>query len=632
MKQFLFILILLLIYTPLYAGRLAGESSPYLRAHDHNPVDWYPYSDEAFDTARRQNKPIFISIGFSTCHWCHVMERESFMSDTTAALINKYFISIKVDREERPDIDSHYQQIYKKLKGKSGGWPLSAFITPDKKLIYIDGYIPKEDNGRKKGFAEIVTFLTNDSPQIEVADEKRIIASFISRDLALEYLLAGLDTKYGGFGQYPKFPSTSPIRLAYSLNSSSSAEIVEKTLDGMYYSGLYDHVEGGFFRYSVDKMWHIPHFEKMLYTNAELIGAYALGYLLTKKDVYKRVISGVVNNIEYRFGHDGLFYSASNADSEGGEGAYYMYSYSDTETFSREMRSYLDISEFGNFEDGINHIRLTSAEAPAGINRALLTLRVIRESREYPFIDRKIINSWNSLYVKNLFIASAVDKRYLSVAERALNRLYDKFVVNGKVYHSYLEGYGLSKTDQFEDYAYLSDALLTGYRYTFKQKYFDNAEKLAKKAVELFYKGGRFSLSVGLPESSADYDDKYITSPASVMVSVLSDLSAMGKADYRVIVDEILADAEVLDYKNSELINQKLKSAYGVVILKSSRENLLREMDRISAAALPYTVLQVQKTDQFLACTEEKCFAFSTDINDVIEKIYTYRNMLRIGE
>lgn len=521
------------------ANRLEQESSPYLLQHAYNPVDWYPWGTEAFEKAKEENKPILVSIGYSTCHWCHVMERESFENESVAAFMNANFINIKVDREERPDIDSIYMEAVQLVTGGHGGWPLNCFLLPDKRPFFGGTYFPPRPvQGRpawpqvlqniNKAFQErphevvgqadkLMDYLTKAEGQFveelqDLGEGEKIISN---DDLEETYyaLREGFDRAEGGFGNAPKFPSTMALR--YCLNyyhHSKQMEAMEQlqlSLDAMIYGGIYDQIRGGFARYTVDREWLIPHFEKMLYDNALLIGLLADSYKLTRKPLYKEAIQETTAWLEAEMlSNEGGFYSALDADSEGEEGKFYIWSKAEVNealaNFSEEDRmhytAFYDISEEGNWEGKNILRRKQSLEGYAQaqelnqeeFQNKLKTMNAVllkeRAERIRPGCDDKIILSWNALcctaYCKAF--QALGDLHYLEVAQANMDFLLDKFnPEDNQLKHTYKDG--VAKYDAFlDDYALLIEALLALYESTFELKYLEQANELMQYTLNSF--------------------------------------------------------------------------------------------------------------------------------------------------
>jgi len=430
-------------------NRLIGEKSPYLLQHAYNPVDWYPWSEEAFSRAKTEDKPIFLSIGYSTCHWCHVMERESFEDEEVAELLNRDFVAIKVDREERPDIDHIYMEVCQGLTG-SGGWPLTIIMTPEKKPFFAATYIPKSNRQGMKGLMAILPQISRlwreERQSVEESGDK--IDQWLRReegsatgevepeifDQAFAYFKKAFDPQYGGFGSQPKFPT--PHNLYFLLRyykrsqNPQALEMAEKTLVGMYRGGIYDHIGCGFARYSTDRRWLAPHFEKMLYDNALLALAYLEAYQLTHKELYARVARGIFAYVlRDMTSPEGGFYSAEDADSAGEEGLFYLWTPQEIMAILGEQdgadfcRVY-GITDKGNFEGRSIANLLESLPEEDEIKRLedwQQRLFQERGKRVHPHKDDKILTAWNGMMIAALAFASRVldEPIYLGAAEQA---------------------------------------------------------------------------------------------------------------------------------------------------------------------------------------------------------------------
>ena len=358
-----------------HTNLLINSTSPYLLQHAHNPVDWYPWSQEALDLAKKLNKPILLSVGYSACHWCHVMEKESFENEEIAKLMNEFYVNIKVDREERPDVDEAYMSATQVMNQGQGGWPMTVFLTPDLKPFFAGTYFPPQDAYGRPGFPTLLSSLAemwhkDQEKLVSQADKivdhlnsahnenSKVNSNFLNN--ALSHWNSNFDKKWGGFGQAPKFPNSGAILHLlndYNINDNqTSLYSAVKTLDSMFQGGIYDHVGGGFARYSVDEKWLVPHFEKMLYDNAQLMEAYLVGYQLTKNEDYLTVISQILEWLkDEMIDENGGFYSSMDADSEGVEGKYYVWNPEEienvlSETDAKIFNQYYDISKTGNWE------------------------------------------------------------------------------------------------------------------------------------------------------------------------------------------------------------------------------------------------------------------------------------------
>jgi uncharacterized protein YyaL (SSP411 family) len=523
------------------ANRLISEKSLYLRQHAHNPVDWYPWGEEAFQAATREDRPVFLSIGYSTCHWCHVMARESFMDQEVADLMNRTFICIKVDREERPDIDQIYMKAALAMTGR-GGWPLSIIMTADKKPFFAATYIPKRGSLGQAGMMEIIPKIgelwqvsrdellgsadqildhlkrgrVQPSPQDGAVDDKAVDESLLKK--GYDALASVYDPQNGGFGGAPKFPS--PHNLLFLLRywkrskDAFALQMVEDTLQAMRMGGIFDHLGGGFHRYSTDGGWRVPHFEKMLYDQAMMAMAYTEAYQATGKEEYSRTVREVLEYVlRDMTSSDGGFFSAEDADSEGEEGAYYLWRAEelkevlDREEFSLLIRLF-DIYESGNFEDGRNILiaRSTFKDAASvlGISESELRGRwesmrarmlAVREKRVHPQKDDKILADWNGLMIAALAKASQALGRpeYANAAARAADFILDNMrTEKGRLLHSYREGAAISGC--LDDYAFLIWGLIDLYETVFEVKYLRASVELTWTMIEHFWDKGQGGL------------------------------------------------------------------------------------------------------------------------------------------
>ena len=514
-------------------NRLVFTSSPYLLQHARNPVDWYPWGDEAFAEARREDKPIFLSIGYSTCHWCHVMEHESFEDAEVAAFLNAHFVAIKVDREERPDIDQIYMTVCQAMTG-SGGWPLSIFMTPDKQPFYAGTYFPKEDRFGRPGFIRLMHSLN----EAWGNDRKKVLSVGSQINAQLLRAMGGkqgqlqpdilmqaerqfahsYDEVFGGFGQAPKFPMAHTLSFLLRRfdvsNNASLRDMVENTLLRMYRGGLWDHVGGGFTRYSTDRKWLVPHFEKMLYDNALLLSAYIDAYLVTGNIEYRRIAGEIITYIRRDMTDTrGGFYSAENADSEGEEGKFYVFSYSEFidivgAKHGELAAEYFGIEKAGNWEGkNIPHIAVdpedwrqrhghTEAEAASIIESVKRSLFSARAKRIHPSLDDKILTSWNGLMISSLARAGQAmnDDDVVTMARNAADFLLDTMIAdNGTLLHRYRAGKaGIPAF--LEDYAFFVWGLIDLYEATFDTRFLQEAVRLNTLMLQKFSDGNNGGL------------------------------------------------------------------------------------------------------------------------------------------
>lgn len=516
-------------------NHLQDETSPYLLQHAHNPVDWYPWGTEALEKAKTENKPLLVSIGYSACHWCHVMEAESFENTDVARVQNELFINIKIDREERPDLDEIYMNAVQALTGR-GGWPLHVFLTPDLKPFFGGTYFPPQD---RYGIPSWLTVLKrvsdfyHDSKEELAHTERELFLHLQKMNTAagsgdanlspepiircVEQLKKSFDLTWGGFGPPPKFPHVLDIQLLLQRHRKNHDEAALSTavitLERMARGGMYDQLAGGFHRYSTDEKWLIPHFEKMLYDNALLMNAYVDGYLATKNPYFKNIVLEIATYIQREMTHAcGAFYAAQDADSEGEEGRYFVWTPAQIEVVlgmadARIFCAYFDVTPQGNFESGASVLwipeALDSVAARLGLSSETVLktvtagrdqLREARQKRVAPQTDKKIILSWNALMVGALARAShhLKLKELYDQARRAADFIFEHMVKEGIFYHTHTmgmstEGQGHVKIPGFlDDYAYLTRALLELFQASGDNIWKDRAIFLQEKTHEEF--------------------------------------------------------------------------------------------------------------------------------------------------
>ena len=548
-------------------NRLANEKSPYLLQHAHNPVDWYPWGEEAFAKAKEEDKPIFLSIGYSTCHWCHVMERESFEDSEVAAELNKGFVAVKVDREERPDIDHVYMTVCQALTGQ-GGWPLTVIMTPEKKPFFAGTYFPKSGRHGMPGLIEILQQVAGvwekkRGKLVQSGDEITQVlnsGAFSGKpgelsddvsDQAFNQLFRRFDSTYGGFGRAPKFPSphnlTFLLRYYHVHRNKEALEMVEKTLEQMYKGGIFDHIGFGFSRYSTDQKWLVPHFEKMLYDNAVLAIAYLESYQLTKKEVYRKVAEKIFSYVlRDMTSPQGGFYSAEDADSEGEEGRFYIWDPEEIKEILGDEKGdfycrLYDITEHGNFE-GKNipnligrNLNEISAEEQSLAEECREELFRAREKRVHPYKDDKILTAWNALMIVALALGSRIlrDDDYLKAADKALkfisNNLVDR---DGRLLARYRDGEAAYPA-YLDDHAFLVWALLEMYETSYEPEYLKQAVSINGAMLELFWddeNGGLYMTgkeALELPARPKEVYDGALPSGNSVAAHNLLRLAAL---------------------------------------------------------------------------------------------------------
>jgi uncharacterized protein YyaL (SSP411 family) len=539
-------------------NRLAQETSPYLLQHAENPVDWYPWGDEALSRAREEDRPLLVSIGYSACHWCHVMERESFEDPEVAQLMNERFVCVKVDREERPDVDAIYMDALQAMTG-SGGWPLNAFVRPDGIPFYAGTYFPPQPRPGLPSWSQIVVGVAQaweqQRDEIEAASQTilprlqgaaaleapggEIAADGL--DAAVAALRRGYDGVHGGWGGAPKFPQASVIEF---LLAHGEREMALHTLRRMAAGGMYDQVGGGFARYSVDATWLVPHFEKMLYDNALLARAYLHAFQATREPLFARVATETLDfALRELRQEEGAFASALDADSEGVEGKFYVWTLEELrEALPAELADvaieHFGASEAGNFEG--SNILVRATPDPPGIGEIKARLLEVRERRVRPGLDDKRLTSWNALMISALADAGAVLERpdYVDAAVAAaafvVERMRD---ADGRLLRTYNRGTAKLPA-HLEDHAFLLEALLTLYEATFDVRWFVAAREIADETIEHFVdkeRGGFFAVASdhGLIARRKELEDAPIPSGASSAAFGLLRFAALtGEARY----------------------------------------------------------------------------------------------------
>ncbi len=513
---------------PQPANRLLHETSPYLRQHAHNPVDWYPWGPEALQRARQVNRPIFLSIGYSACHWCHVMEHESFEDREIARILNERFVSIKVDREERPDLDQIYMTAVQLLTGQ-GGWPMSVFLTPEGKPFYGGTYFPPEDRYGRPGFKRLLLALAEAwhnraeeltegagqiTEHIRQATQVRPGAGELRPELirqAVELLGRAFDPRHGGFGQAPKFPHATEMRLLLRawmrFGDEEALNMARVTLDRMARGGMYDQLGGGFHRYSTDDRWLVPHFEKMLYDNALLSAAYLEAYQATGDAAFRETAEETLAYVRREMtSPEGPFYSSQDADSEGVEGKFFVWSAAEIEQVlgkeKGEVFKYVyDVSAEGNWEEhNILNRPKTYSQCAALLNRSETELRgelrdaqakllAVRDRRVRPGRDEKVLTAWNGLMIAAFAQASQAteDPGYADTAVRAADFILRRMrTADGRLLRTYSSGSEPKLNAYLEDYAFLIDALVSLYEATFTPRWIEEALRLADVMREQF--------------------------------------------------------------------------------------------------------------------------------------------------
>jgi uncharacterized protein YyaL (SSP411 family) len=568
-------------------NRLAREKSPYLLQHQHNPVDWFPWGGEAFGRARQEDKPIFLSIGYSTCHWCHVMERESFEDPAIAAFLNAHFVSIKVDREERPDVDKIYMTTAQAMTGQ-GGWPLNCFLTPDLKPFYAGTYFPPDGKFGRPGFLNILRQIarlwqsSRGKVLASAEDLHRQLQAFVVPqpgggplaprllDDAAAKFKQEYDPQHGGFGGAPKFPRPSLPAFLLSrglrANDAEAVKMVLHTCDAMAAGGLRDQLGGGFARYAVDAQWLVPHFEKMLYDNAQLVNLYLDAYLVSGQARHAEVARGILAYVLRDMTHPrGGFFSAEDADSEGKEGKFYCWTTAELaqlltpDEFQAASR-YFGLTEHGNFTDhsdprplaGQNVLRVADPHLPPAALKCLDSARKkmfdARSRRVRPHLDDKILASWNGMMLGALARAAAVlgDETYRAAAEKNLAFLREELWDGQTLYHRWRDGQR-DTVQLLRAYAEMLAGTLDLYETTVEPAHLDFALALAAALLARFYDprdGGFFESAAGAGDlilrAKEDYDGAEPSGNSVAALALLRLAAITGRAEFKEAAEKTL--------------------------------------------------------------------------------------------
>ncbi len=660
-------------------NRLADEQSPYLLQHAENPVNWYPWDEDAFETARELNRPIFLSIGYSTCHWCHVMEHESFEDEEVARLLNDNFIAIKVDREEMPEIDHLYMSVCQAMTG-SGGWPLTIVMTPDKQPFFAGTYFPKNGRYGRTGMLQLLPALADawknrpEDVSKTVGQIKNYLENSIPNTLGAELdesihertfntLRDRFDEQEGGFGQAPKFPS--PHNLIYLLRyyhfskDSSALAMVEKTLKAIRRGGIFDQLGFGFHRYSTDRNWLLPHFEKMLYDQALLALAYLEAYQLTENDEYGRSAEEIFTYVQRDMtAPEGGFYSAEDADSEGQEGKFYIWKKSEIieilgDQDGEKFCNVFQVKDEGNFHpeagnsaEAGNILHLSSEKSSVNdefIESSRKKLFAVREKRIHPFKDDKILTDWNGLMLAALARGAIVldNTEYGKAAEKAIAFISKKMTgKNGRLYKRYRNG--LAGLDaHLDDYAFLIWGLLEFYEYSFNPEYLSQALKLARIMKTEFLDGtsGGFFLGSSqaekLPVRSKIGYDGAIPSGNSVAAMVLQKLGRItGETEWLLLADNtIRVFANAIDRYPAgfaHLLTAHLFEADNpkeiVIVLDKNSQHLPEIVNEIRAIYTPAKVLLLKQPDSGKTLAQIAPWTTTQSAMDNRPTVYVCRN------
>ncbi len=654
------------------SNRLIHTTSPYLLQHAYNPVDWFPWGNEALQKAKQEDKPILVSIGYSACHWCHVMERESFEKNDVAQVMNEYFVCIKVDREERPDIDQVYMEAVQAL-GVNGGWPLNVFLTPDQKPFFGGTYFSSPTwvqvlNNINKAFIANRDKIEDTAEELRLhllkSDVERfkqsVSTSELNTDLTLLFqnIEKRFDAQLGGINKAPKFvmPTIWLWLLRYhAINKNKGAlNMVNLTLTKMAQGGLYDQLAGGFARYSVDAEWFAPHFEKMLYDNAQLMSLYSEAFSITKSERYKEIVYETFHWLSNEMTDDeGGFYSALDADSEGVEGKFYCWTYSELkEVFGDEtddVVKYFQATPEGNWEHGMNILIDTHEDPNESIKSIKQKLLHARSKRIRPGLDDKILTGWNAMMIQGLADAYKTfsDDGFLQLAQKNISFLETHLIDNGKVFRTY-KGKRSDTEGFLEDYAFLIQAYTSLYQVTFNEDWLRKAEQWCNYAMNNFYDEveGYFHFNSNTAEQliarKKDIMDNVIPSSNSVMARNLYRLGILlDREDWKTIsttmVSQLISliESEPSYMSNWGILLAEMKSGFAEVVMVGNEADEKRK--ELHRHYLPFALTLGTKTKSTLpllegreakdektmiyVCFNKTCKLPTAQINEALDQI-----------
>jgi uncharacterized protein len=638
--------------SPKYTNALIHASSPYLLQHAHNPVNWVEWSEETLQRAKNEDKMILVSIGYSACHWCHVMEHESFENEEVAELMNQHFICIKIDREERPDIDQIYMDAVQLLTGR-GGWPLNCFALPDGRPLHGGTYFPIEQwkktlqsiadfyQTRKEEAFQYAAELTSGINKLDhIIPVENAEIKLETIDKAVENWSKNFDLIYGGYNWAPKFPM--PNNWAFYLqyykqsNNPMYLDAVIKTLDGMANGGIFDQIEGGFARYSTDLYWKAPHFEKMLYDNGQLIGLYANAYQLTKNNLYKDIVYKTHQFLHHELTHEtGLFYSALDADSEGVEGKYYIWTRQELVSILGDdeplFSIYYSVDAYGNWEHGANILYKTRSqdelekltgktiiEIEQIIEKCNTLLLLERNKKTKPGLDDKVITSWNALMISGYCEAFKAfgEKEFYTAAQKALDSILQHLWTDKTLYRIYKNG-KISIPGFAEDYACLTKALIDFYQISFDEKYLIKANELMELSITYFYSEEKklfyfkSNTDAALIARKLDLTDDVIPSANSIFGHCLQALSFyFSNNHYEKMVDDMLLLVQqkfaktTSSYTNwMQLSLNKIQGVRQIVIAGPEAKNYFAQLNQ---NYLPNTLFALAAEQSVISLVKDK--------------------------
>ena len=607
-------------------------------------IDWFAWSDEVFSSAKEDNKLVFVSIDDVDCHWSYAMQEESFENDAISTILNRDYIAITINREDISSMSDELKKSINSLVKNASSYPINIILTPNKEILFLKNYVPNKDSYGEKGLSSVlpnmIKIYRNDKKKLaklikrNLKIEKPDIDGDLERDF-VEMMMARYDKKYKGFGEGRKYPLSSHLNLLYDIymltGDKDAFKMVDESLTAMANGGIYDQIDGGFFRYSTNQDWTTPNFEKTLYTTALVLPLYTKMYIVTKNPLYKKVVVESIAEIDKRLLDDGLYWAVSESYSNGLEGGYYTYSEQKLKkVFKKENFSddeIKNIFEYFGIVNGNNNLFIKSGvKKPKKYNKIMKIFKEIRSKRKYSKIDKNIILSWNALMIKAKVIASIFNKKYLAEVDFTLKRLRETFYVKDKLYNHTIGKKIPTVPALFEDYSLYIDALLEVFQYTFNENYINFATVLSAKAKKKFYINMIWYKDKPKARLNSKYENRYYTTALSKHFHNLLTMSSLNYSRVSLYnTRELLKDEtpSILEdiFQSPEALKALIRAKHGDIILKSKAKNLINNMEKIKNVKYPYVYMNNEEIEKFIACDSTSCFSFNKEAKKTITDI-----------
>ncbi len=618
---------------------------------NENSVNWFAWSEEVFDNAGLDDKLIFLSIDDVDCHWSYSMQEESFEDKKISTILNQDYMAITVNREDIENMAEGFGAVMNSLAGLKQTYPINMILTPKKEILFLKNYVPRSDGYGAEGMESVLLKMSklyrSDKAKIKklIKDnlkvKKPIKDDNLERDF-VKLMLTKYDKKYKGFGKDRKYPLSSHLNLLFDIylltGDKDAFMMIDESLKAMANGGIYDQIDGGFFRYSTNKNWTTPNFEKTLYTSALMIPLYVKMFLITKNPLYKKVVLDTIEETDKRFLKGGLYFAASDAYSGGFEGGYFTYSQRELKnSFKQEKFTSGEIKHIFNYfgiVDGKNNLFVNKKiKKPKKYKQVIQIFKDIRSTRKFPKVDETVILSWNALMMKAKIIASVLDKKYLEDAKKSLFMIKKKFYIKDKLYNHSVGTANPTEGALFEDYSLYIDALLEIYQYTFDESYMDFATVLSAKAKKKFYINMIWYKDNPKSRKNSKYQNRYYTTALSKHFHNLLTMSSLNYSKVSLYnTRELLKDEResiVKDFfKSPEALKALIRVKHGDIILKSKAQKLKDNIAEIKRVHYPYVYMNSEEIEKFIGCDNKSCFSFEKELDNTLFKID--RKMLKL--